>query len=186
MPALSAATLVIALGALTACGSGSDQKNAGPESSEPKSTAAASASAAVDGGTKPAGKPLTAGDAFTQLSARVSTAKLSGVVTEDNDPNHLLGRPNQYTSKITFTDSRIKAGDVTGADLGSVERGGAIEVFATTADAQARADYIGKVTKGMPMLVEYDYVSGPVLIRVSHYLTPTQAADYKAGAASLG
>ncbi|WP_435841444.1 hypothetical protein [Streptomyces gardneri] len=111
---------------------------------------------------------------------------LSGVVTEDNDPNNLLGRPNQYTSKITFTDSRIKAGDVTGADPGRVELGGAIEVFTTAADAQARADYIQKVTKGMPMLVEYDYVSGPVLLRVSRYLTPTQVADDKTGAASLG
>ncbi|MFJ6355359.1 hypothetical protein ACIQKB_38610 [Streptomyces sp. NPDC092046] len=184
LPVLSAAALVVALGALTGCGSGSDEKNAGPESSGPKSTA--SVSAAADGGTKPAGKPLAAGDVFTQLSAKVSTAKLSGVVTEDNDPNHLLGRPNQYTSKITFTDSRIKADDVTGSGPGSVERGGAIEVFATAADAQARADYIGKVTKGMPVLVEYDYVSGPVLVRVSRYLTPSQAADYKAGAVSLG
>lgn len=36
------------------------------------------------------------------------------------------------------------------------------------------------------MLAEYDFVSGTVLIRVSHYLTPTQAADYKAAAAALG
>ncbi|MFE5655721.1 hypothetical protein [Streptomyces sp. NPDC056431] len=175
--ALSAAALVTALGALTACGSGSDQKNAGTESI---TTATVGASA------KPAAKPLTAGDAFTKLSAKVSSAKLSGVVTEDNDPNNLLGRPNQYTSKITFTDSRIKADDVAGAEPGSLELGGAIEVFASAADAQARADYIQKVTKGMPMLVEYDYVSGTVLVRVSHYLTPTQAADYKAGAALLG
>ncbi|MFB7359422.1 hypothetical protein [Streptomyces gardneri] len=131
-------------------------------------------------------KALTAGDAFTQLSAKVPTARLSGVVTEDNDPNNLLGRPNQYTSKITFTDARIKAGDVTDADPGSVELGGSIEVFTTAADAQARADYIRKVTKGTPMLVEYDYVSGPVLVRVSRYLTPTQAAGYKAGTESIG
>ncbi|MEU7124273.1 hypothetical protein [Streptomyces zaomyceticus] len=176
-PVLSAATLVIALGALTACGSGSDQKNI-----EPKSTTTATA----DGFTEPAAKQLTASDAFTELSAKISTARLSGVVTEENDPNHLLGRPNQYTSKITFTDSRIKGDDVAGAEPGSVELGGAIEVFTTAADAQARADYIQKVTKGTPMLIEYDYVSGTVLVRVSHYLTPAQAADYKAGAASLG
>ncbi|MFF7777510.1 hypothetical protein ACFZCG_24215 [Streptomyces tanashiensis] len=176
-PALSAAALVIALGGLTACGSGGDQKN-----TEPNSTTAAT----VDPSTKPVAKPLTAGDAFTKLSATVSSAKLSGVVTEDNDPNHLLGRPNQYTSKITFTDSRIKADDVGGAEPGSVGLGGAIEVFKTAADAQARADYIQKVTQGIPMLIEYDYVSGTALVRVSHYLTPTQAADYQAGAASLG
>ncbi|AJF70443.1 hypothetical protein [Streptomyces vietnamensis] len=175
-PALSAAALVIALGALTACGAGSDQKN-----DETKNTGTASAAP-----TKAPTKALTASDAFKQLSGKVATAKLSGVVTEDNDPNKLLGRPNQYTSKITFTDSRIKAEDVAGTEKGSVGLGGAIEVFPTAADAQARADYIQSVTKGMPMLLEYDYVSGTMLVRVSHYLTPTQAADYKTAAAALG
>ncbi|MFE7595541.1 hypothetical protein [Streptomyces sp. NPDC057494] len=173
-PALSAAALVIALGALAACGAGSDQKN-----DETKSTATAGAAAPTEAPTK----ALTASDAFKQLSGKVTTAKLSGVVTEDNDPNKLLGRPNQYTSKITFTDSRIKAEDVAGAEKGSVGLGGAIEVFPTAADAQARADYIQSVTKGIPMLAEYDYVSGTTLVRVSHYLTPTQAADYKTAAA---
>ncbi|MEV4943082.1 hypothetical protein [Streptomyces zaomyceticus] len=101
-------------------------------------------------------------------------------------PRDRLRRPDQCTSKITFTDSRTKGGDVAGAELGSVGLGGAIEVFTTAADAQARADYIQKVTKGIPMLIEYDYVSGTVLVRVSRYLTPAQAADYQAGAASLG
>ncbi|MFB7935502.1 hypothetical protein [Streptomyces sp. NPDC056049] len=176
-PALSAAALVIAFAAMTACGSGSDQKNDQPKN-------ATTATAGVP--TKPAAKELTASDAFKALSGKVASAKLSGVVTEDDDPNHLLGRPNQYTSKVTFTDSRIKVDDVAGAEPGSVGLGGAIEVFATAADSQARADYIQNVTKGMPMLAEYDFVSGTVLIRVSHYLTPTQAADYKAAAAALG
>ncbi|MFE3475116.1 hypothetical protein ACMZ5F_13580 [Streptomyces rhizosphaericola] len=176
-PALSAAALVIAFAAMTACGSGNDQKNDQPKN-------ATTATAGVP--TKPAAKELTASDAFKALSGKVASAKLSGVVTEDDDPNHLLGRPNQYTSKVTFTDSRIKVDDVAGAEPGSVGLGGAIEVFATAADAQTRADYIQNVTKGMPMLAEYDFVSGTVLIRVSHYLTPTQAADYKAAAAALG
>ncbi|MFD3442540.1 hypothetical protein ACFWU3_34190 [Streptomyces sp. NPDC058685] len=176
-PALSAAAFVLALAAMTACGSGSYQKN-----DQPRNTRTATAGVP----TKPATKEFTASDAFKVLSGKVASAKLSGVVTEDDDPNHLLGRPNQYTSKVTFTDSRIKVDDVAGAEPGSVELGGAIEVFTTAADSQARADYIQNVTKGMPMLAEYDFVSGTVLIRVSHYLTPTQAADYKAAAAALG
>ncbi|MEU9705938.1 hypothetical protein [Streptomyces sp. NPDC047981] len=176
-PALSAAALVITFAATTACGSGNDQKNDQPKN-------ATTATAGVP--TKPAAKELTASDAFKALSGKVASAKLSGVVTEDDDPNHLLGRPNQYTSKVTFTDSRIKVDDVAGAEPGSVGLGGAIEVFTIAADSQARADYIQRVTKGMPMLAEYDFVSGTVLIRVSHYLTPTQAADYKAAAAALG
>lgn len=131
-------------------------------------------------------KPVNASAAFTKLSATVDSAKLSGTVTADNDPNHLLGRPGQYASKVTFNDTRIKASDVSGTDKGDVDRGGAIEVFATPADATARAKYIQAVTKSMPMLSEYDYVHGTVLVRVSHYLTPDQAAGYKTAANGIG
>lgn len=37
----------------------------------------------------------------------------------------------------------------------------------------------------MPALVEYDYVHATVLVRVSHYLTPAQAATYKTAADGL-
>jgi hypothetical protein len=123
---------------------------------------------------------------MTQIAAKVPTAKQSGTVTAANDPNHLLGRPGQYTSKVTFTDTRIKASDVEGTEKGDVERGGAIEVFGDAAGAQARAKYIQAIAKAMPAVAEYDYVHGSVLVRVSHYLTPAQAAGYKSAAAELG
>ena len=148
------------------------------------STSSSSSSSSQKPGA-PASKPLTANTAFASISGKVSSAKLSGTVTAENDPNHLLGRPNQYTSKVTFTDSRIKAADVAGTEKGDVERGGAIEVFGSPADAAARAKYIQAVTKSMPALTEYDYVHGTVLIRVSHYLTPAQAASYKTAAVHL-
>ncbi|MFD8420330.1 hypothetical protein [Streptomyces sp. NPDC059466] len=166
-----AATAVTALllGALTACNSGDNKADQGANGK--------------DGGAN--GKALDAGAAFTELSGKVGSAKLSGTVTAENDPNKLLGRPNQYTSKITFSDSRISADDVTGTDKGDVSRGGAIEAFSSGADATARAEYIQAVTKGMPALSEYDYVHGTVVVRVSHYLTPKQAAVYKAAADGL-
>ncbi|MCX5063763.1 MULTISPECIES: hypothetical protein [unclassified Streptomyces] len=129
---------------------------------------------------------LTAATAFTQISAKVATAKLSGTVTAANDPDHLLGRPNQYTSKVTFSDSRIKASDVAGTSKGDVSRGGEIEVFADPAAAAARAKYIETVTKSISALAEYDYVHGTVLVRVSMLLTPTQAAGYKAASDGIG
>ncbi|WP_329190574.1 hypothetical protein [Streptomyces sp. NBC_01428] len=124
-------------------------------------------------------KPLDATRAFTEVANKVASAKLSGTVTAENDPNELLGRPHQYTSKVTFSDSRISADDLTGTDKGDVSRGGAIESFATAADAEARAKYIQSVTKSMSALAEYDYAHGTVVVRVSHYLTPKQAAAYK-------
>jgi len=163
-------TLTVAAGALLLAGLTACSSNSG---SSPKNAAA------------PA-KPLTASTAFQQLAAAVPQAKLSGTVTAANDPDHLLGRPGQYTSKVTFTDSRIKAADVVDPSKGSVDLGGEVEVFGDAAGAKARAKYIQAVTKSLPALAEYDYVHGAVLVRVSHYLTPAQAAGYKSAAAHLG
>ncbi|MCW7941758.1 hypothetical protein AAW14_06395 [Streptomyces hygroscopicus] len=168
---LTAAATALLLASLAACSNNSTSGSSGND----KPTAAPAASTSLDAST-----------AFTQISGKVHAAKLSDVVTAANDGNHLLGRPNQYTSKVDFTDSRIKASDVQYTKKGDVDRGGSIEVFADPTDAQARAKYIQAVTKSMPALSEYDYVHGTVLVRVSHYLTPTQAGEYKAAADSLG
>ncbi|MER6075583.1 hypothetical protein ABT187_43800 [Streptomyces sp. NPDC001817] len=170
---LTAAATAVLLAALAACSSSNSSNSTGASSNDKHSAAPA------------ASKPLDAGAAFTQLAAKVPTAKLSGTVTAANDGNHLLGRPGQYTSKITFTDTRIKAADVKGLEKGDVTRGGSIEVFATAADAQTRAKYVEAVTKSMPALSEYDYVHGTLLVRVSHLLTPAQAAAYKTAANGL-
>jgi hypothetical protein len=127
----------------------------------------------------------TAVSAWNTIHGEVLTSRFNRTVTAANDPNHLLGRPHQYTSAIKFKDSRVK-GDVVASDQYDVAWGGGIEVFATNDDAKARAKYIQAVTKSMPMWAEYDYVHGPVLIRVSHYLTSAQAAEYNTAAARLG
>ncbi|RXS84226.1 hypothetical protein EST92_11755 [Streptomyces sp. TM32] len=128
---------------------------------------------------------LDAATALNDIAAMVTTAKQNGTVTAANDPNHLLGRPSQYTSKVTFADSRVPASDRSGHKAGDIELGGAIEVFANAADASTRAKYIQAVTKGMPALGEYDYVHGAVVIRVSRHLTPQQARQYKEAADKL-
>ncbi|MFF3612935.1 hypothetical protein [Streptomyces sp. NPDC002580] len=173
--AVAAAALLLGL---TSCSSGKTGTAAATPRSSAKSGASASPSAV--------GEPLTAASAFTGISRAVPAVKLSGTVTAEDDPNDLLGRPHQYTSKVTFSDSRISADDVSGTEKDGVERGGSIEVFATAADAKTRATYIQDVTKGMPALTEYDYVNGTVLVRVSHYLTPEQAAEYKSAVDALG
>lgn len=157
------ATVLLLCAGLTACSN--DTSSTGGKTSTPASATAT--------------QPLTATTAFNKIASTVKDAELSGTVTEANDPDHLLGRPNQYTSKVTFSDSRIKASDVEGTSKGDVSRGGEIEVFADPAAATARATYIQTVTKALPALAEYDYVHGTVVVRVSHYLTPTQAAAYK-------
>ena len=97
--------------------------------------------------------------------------------TAKNDPNELLGRPNQYTSKVNFTDTRLKP-DPTANKI-EVENGGSIEVFEDESDAIARAKYLRTLTKSFSPLAEYSYRKGTVLLRLSYHLTPDQAAEYE-------
>jgi hypothetical protein len=93
--------------------------------------------------------------------------------TAETDPNHLLGRPAQYTSKVNFHDGRLPRAakyDTTG--------GGSIETFANHADAVRRFKYVEAIAQS-PMFAEYDYLNGTVLLRLSSVLTPKQAAAYK-------
>jgi hypothetical protein len=96
------------------------------------------------------------------------------VYTAENDPNTLLGRPGQYIAKANFVETALGSG----SSLFDIAEGGSIEVFETTELAQGRADYITGIIAANPILVEYDFINGPVLLRVSGVLTPDQAAVY--------
>ncbi|KOU14512.1 hypothetical protein ADK52_36765 [Streptomyces sp. WM6372] len=171
--ATHAAAAVITTALLAGCSAATSTPKAAP-SGQTAAPAPAPSKAAAD-----------AAGAFAAISAAVPSAKLGGTVTAENDPNHFLGRPHQYTSKITFTDGRIPADQTEGNKPGDVELGGSIEMFPDAADAKARHDYIQTVTKGIPTLTEYDYLHGTTLVRVSRLLTPAQAADYEKAAAVL-
>lgn len=173
----AAALALAALLTATACSS-----TPGPSPANPAPAAGAAT-------TTDTPRPVPAGDANASLAvlhAAVPSAEAGTVITEAGDPNHLLGRPGQYTSKITFTDTRINSSDVDGLDKDDVQRGGAVEVFTSPADAKARAAYIQGIVKSLPALLEYDYVHGPVVVRVSKLLPPSQAAEYDKAAAVFG
>lgn len=93
--------------------------------------------------------------------------------TAETDPNKMLGRPNQYTSKSNFADTTIEQLDPTDPD------GGSVEVFKTKKDAENRKKYIDSIGESMPMLTEYSYINGTALLRLSKSLTPDQAEKYK-------
>jgi hypothetical protein len=127
--------------------------------------------------------PQSAEEVFTEIAKEIDTAKLVKVYTEDDDPNDLLGRPNGYTSKIAFSDSRVSKDDTVGEAKDAIERGGSIEVYPDDAGAKARATYIQEMLKATGFGTEYDYVKGPILVRVTGNLTPTKAKDYQAALA---
>lgn len=124
--------------------------------------------------------PKTADDVTQQLGRKITGLKLVKAYTAADDPNHMLGRPNGYTSKTAFADSRVPADQVEGLASDAVERGGSVEVYPDEAGAKARMDYIQTIGKSLPMASEYDYLAGPVLVRVSRILTPDQAKEYEA------
>lgn len=123
-------------------------------------------------------QPLAADQIVADLAQRISTAKPGPVFTAESDPNKILGRPGGYTSKASFTDTRIPADEVIGAREGAVEYGGSVEMFETEDAARKRKEYIDSFS-GIQLAVEYSWVSGSVLLRVSRVLTPDQAAEYQ-------
>jgi hypothetical protein len=124
--------------------------------------------------------PRSAEEVFTDLVESVDSAKLVKVYTEDDDPNKLLGRPSGYTSKIAFSDSRIPKKDIEYSDSDAIERGGSIEVYGDPDGAKQRADYIQAIGKSSGLANEYDYLKGPILVRVTGNLSPSKAKDYQA------
>jgi hypothetical protein len=121
----------------------------------------------------------SAEEVFNRVAPQVPAASLVKVYTEDDDPNKLLGRPNGYTSKIAFADSRISQADIEGAEEDAIERGGSIEVFPDAELAKGRAEYIQGALKNSGLGAEYDYLRGPVLMRVTGNLSPSKARDYE-------
>lgn len=130
-------------------------------------------------------QPLTAQVVTARLTQLVPSARAGVVYTAADDPNRLLGRPNGYSSKTSFIDTRIAGDAVEFMPPDAIERGGSVEVFDDPAAAEARRDYIQAIGKGLPAAVEYDYVADGVLVRVSRELTPEQAAEYERALAQI-
>lgn len=120
------------------------------------------------------------------LAAAIPTARRGIVYTELTDPNELLGTPDAYLSKAAFTDTRIDPAGADDTEVGSIELGGSVEVFADESDARARQQYIQETIADLPIDVsEHSYLHGTVLLRVSRHLAPAQAAEYEAALLAL-
>jgi len=95
------------------------------------------------------------------------------VFNADTDPNHLLGRPNQYTAKVSWHDSRVEPAD----DLSQATA----EVFANGTDLDARSKLAEAASKAGAGFAQYIYRNDQrlVLLRLPHELTPDQAKQYE-------
>ena len=94
-------------------------------------------------------------------------------VTESNDPNNLIGRPNGYTGAAI-----IQAAGQECETLG-VDCGATLEKWPSADTATSRAEYLQTIQKAAPILgSEWDYVKGDTILRVSGKLTPSEAKKY--------
>jgi hypothetical protein len=99
------------------------------------------------------------------------------IYTAESDPNHLLGRPNQYTAKASWHDTRLPQPQ--NATLVQVSDGGGIEAWPDADGAQNRMKYLQSLGKQLPIAVEHNFQKGALLLRVSKDLTPEQADEYR-------
>jgi hypothetical protein len=92
--------------------------------------------------------------------------------TATTDPNHLLGRQGDYTSKTEW-------GGSDGSHFNS------IEVYPDAAGAAKRVQLLGAF-EGTFLGDGYDYLNGADILRLSSLMTPGQAqltdADFRAAA----
>lgn len=95
--------------------------------------------------------------------------------TDETDVNGLLGRPNQYISKVNFADNRIEQYDT------SDPLGGTVEVFESKKNLESRKTYIEDIFNTGLSSEQYIYVSddGLALLRLEFDLTPEQASEYE-------
>lgn len=96
------------------------------------------------------------------------------VYNSDNDVNKLLGRPNQYISKVNFADTTVEQGNDKANPVG-----GSIETFNNAEDLKARKDYCESISKASPMFAQYYYASGNYLLRIDHAISPENAKKYE-------
>jgi hypothetical protein len=159
--------LAAALAALLTVGCGSSSSTSETPSAAPGTASSSPA----------APHPVSAAALARRLKAAGLPVRRMIVYTAVTDPNHELGRQGGYTSKVAWADPRAARQDA-GDQRGSIGLGGGIEVFPTAASAKARYQYLRGFQP--PFGDGYDYLSGAAILRLSQYLTPTQARAYKA------
>ena len=95
------------------------------------------------------------------------------VYDKNTDENKLLGRPNQYISKVNFADTRLEQFDPASPN------GGTIEAFNSTSDLNRRKAHNEMIMKTYPVFTEYLFVHGKYIMRLSKDLSPEQAKEYE-------
>jgi hypothetical protein len=135
----------------------------------------ASTPAAASSSPPAAAPPIDAPAAVSRLvDAQLVADPVS--TTAASDPNHLLGRPGQYTSRATFTIPGVTSARASAAGPQTCDRGGCVEKWPDEEAANTRSTYIAGIAKQLPAAVEYDFVRPDgLLLRVGGTAEPDVA-----------
>lgn len=120
---------------------------------------------------------LTAPDGDWAEGRLANIEGITGVqqVTEEQNPDGLLGIEGGYLACVYFTHSAIDPKSVPGSNIVAkgTDAGGAVEIYATLADAQARVEYLAGFDGTVLYSGSYAIV-GTTVIRTSYKLTDEQ------------
>lgn len=113
---------------------------------------------------------------------RVESITAMDAVTDEHDPNGKLNKQGGYIGCVYFTDTQvdrsqlyIEAGKDNVIDVGC-EGGGALEIYRTVEEAQARDAYLGGFD-GTAFTSGSHYIYGTVLVRTSDVLSGTKQQE---------
>jgi hypothetical protein len=109
---------------------------------------------------------------LSKVKANTPTVTATRVVTEQTDDNNLLGKAKEYQYAGSFYDTRTNSDETTSDNYGTTS-GGTIEIFANTADAKARGEYLAQFQTGAIQAGAYRVV-GVSVLRVSENYTATE------------
>ena len=96
----------------------------------------------------------------------------TAAVTKDRDPNGMLGKDGGYTACVYFAFDGVPQETIHGGDViaKGTDGGGAVEVYRTAADAQARCVYLAQFDNTL-LYTGSCAVVGTMVIRTSYALT---------------
>lgn len=127
-------------------------------------------------------QPRTGAELASSLLASGLPVESVIIHTAESDPNSLLGRPNQYTAKVSWVDPR--------APMLNNETCCTVEAFDSWSAYIARINYTTSLRDTLPPIfgggswVERSDASMTVL-RMDHQITPAIAEQYRAWLGSL-
>lgn len=126
-------------------------------------------------------KQITApsGEWVTERLAMVDGITGTQMVTEAQNPDGLLGKEGGYSDCVYFALSVIDQKEVPGGSIVAkgTDAGGAVEVYPTLADAEARVEYLAGFDGTVLYSGSYAIV-GTMVIRTSYKLTDEQQIEF--------